>query len=152
MSPEACPDSTPPADLAEEIGKERPFEIRGQEAYLNLIRTRSCFRISSPRSSNAGLGEAQYNALRIAAASGSQGVRVNTIRRRLVDRDPDVSRLVDRLTKAGLVVRRSDPDDRRAVRIVATEQGRRLALDLAPELDELHRRQLAHLWMPNSVS
>ena len=138
--------SKSPADLAEEIDREHPFEIPAEEAYLNLVRTRSV--LSGELASifrNAGLGEAQYNALRIAVASGSKGVRIDTIRRRLVDRDPDVSRLVDRLTRADLVERRSDPDDRRAVRILATEAGRRLARDLAQELDERHRRQLAHL-------
>jgi len=140
------PPSTLPADLAEEIGKERAFDIAGQEAYLNLIRTRSVLAAAfAPVFRGAGLGEAQYNALRIVTASGSVGVRIDTIRRQLVDRDPDVSRLVDRLEKAELVVRENDPDDRRAVRIVATEAGRLLARGLAEELDDIHRTQLSHL-------
>ncbi len=138
--------SAPPADLASEIGKEHPFEIAGQEAYLNLIRTRSVLAADfAPLFRAAGLGEAQYNALRIVVASGREGVRIDTIRRRLVDRDPDVSRIVDRLAKAGLVRRGNDPDDRRAVRIVATDEGRRLARKLRRDLDRIHRTQLSHL-------
>lgn len=138
--------SAPPADLASEIGKEHPFEIAGQEAYLNLIRTRSVLAADfAPVFRAAGLGEAQYNALRIVTGSGPNGARIDTIRRRLVDRDPDVSRLVDRLEKAGLVTRGSDPDDRRAVRIIATDEGRRLARRLRRDLDRIHRTQFAHL-------
>ncbi|MBX3560194.1 MAG: MarR family transcriptional regulator [Sphingomonas sp.] len=41
-------------------------------------------------------------------------------------RPPTMSRIVDALVKAGLVTRDPDPDDRRGVRIAATEPGRRL--------------------------
>ena len=41
-------------------------------------------------------------------------------------RPPTMSRLVDALVAAGLVVRDTDPADRRGVRIAASEQGRRL--------------------------
>ena len=143
---DARPPATPPADLAAEIGKEHPFDLPGQEAYLNLIRTRSVLAGDfAPVFRDAGLGEAQYNALRIAVAAGADGVRIDTIRRRLVDRDPDVSRIVDRLARADLVVREGDPDDRRAVRIVATPEGRRLAERLRDKLDAIHRTQFSHL-------
>jgi DNA-binding MarR family transcriptional regulator len=41
-------------------------------------------------------------------------------------RAPTMSRIVDALVKAGLVTRKTDPHDRRGVRIAATEAGRRL--------------------------
>ena len=39
---------------------------------------------------------------------------------------------LDRLERSGLVVRRNDPTDRRAVRVVLTEKGRRLRKELEP--------------------
>jgi DNA-binding MarR family transcriptional regulator len=63
----------------------------------------------------------------------------------MVARDPDVTRLVDRLEKAGLVERRRSEDDRRVVLVRITPKGRALLRRLHDPVLALHRKQLAAL-------
>jgi DNA-binding MarR family transcriptional regulator len=51
---------------------------------------------------------------------------------------PAASRTIDKLVRRGLVLRLSDPEDRRAVRLFLTDAGRDL-------LDRVRRARLAHL-------
>ncbi|MBS0197847.1 MAG: winged helix-turn-helix transcriptional regulator [Planctomycetes bacterium] len=132
--------------LAQEIGKQRPFESPSQEAYLNILRTASV--LSAPFAhlfDSAGLSEATYNALRILRAAGAQGRLCNEIGAQLVARVPDVTRLVDRLEKAGLARRRREGSDRRAVRVSITAAGLARLADLDQPITDLHNSQLAHM-------
>jgi DNA-binding MarR family transcriptional regulator len=64
---------------------------------------------------------------------------------RLVSRVPDVTRLVDRLEKGGLVERVRTPDDRRVVLVAITTKGLGLLAKLDGPMADLHREQLAHM-------
>lgn len=133
-------------DLAEEIGKSRPFEHPAQEAYLNLVRTRSV--LSEHFASvfrGAGVTEVQYNVLRILDAAGEDGVRLESIRDHLLERGPDISRLVDRLEARGFVLRTTDEADRRVRRVSIDDEGRTLLATLRPKIDRIHRDHLDHL-------
>lgn len=133
-------------DLAEEIGKQRPFEDPAQEAYLNIVRTHSVLSEDfAPMFRGLGVTEAQYNVLRIVEAAGEGGVRLESIRDHLLERGPDVSRLVDRLETRGLVRRTTDDVDRRVRRVSIDEAGRTLLETLRPEIDRIHRDHLDHL-------
>jgi DNA-binding MarR family transcriptional regulator len=135
-----------PRNLREEIGKRRAFEAPEQEAYLNLARTFSILHAAVARLfKDHGLSDPQYNALRIIVGSGAEGIRSETMGERMIAHDPDTTRLIDRLQKAGLVERRKDPDDRRCVKVIATRSGRALVEKLHEPLLELHRAQLGHL-------
>lgn len=136
--------------LKDEIGKRAPFDAPELEAYLNLLRTSSVLSADFDRLfKNHGLSEATYNILRILrghqASPNHSGIPCQLIGQHLVARLPDVTRLVDRLEKAGLVRRSRTPQDRRVVLVGITEKG----LDLLRELDkptlELHKRQLRHM-------
>lgn len=68
--------------------------------------------------------EQQYNALRILRGFRSHGaLSIGFIKERMLDRDSDVSRLVDRLFEKGLVSRNENPDDRRQKSVEITEKG-----------------------------
>lgn len=69
------------------------------------------------------LTPAQYNVLRILRGAHPERVPCSYIGERLLDRTPDVTRLLDRLQKAGLVDRRRGEHDRRVVEVVITEEG-----------------------------
>lgn len=71
----------------------------------------------------ADLTPVQYNVLRILRGAGPTGLLAREISERLITRSPDVTRLVDRLVKRGLVDRSADPSDRRAVRVFITAEG-----------------------------
>ena len=132
--------------LAGEIGKRRPFTSRTQEAHLNIIRTADLLHDGPQRLfRDHGLSRSLYNALRITAAAGSDGIPVRTIAEDMIVREPDISRLVDRLEEAGFVERRRSTKDRRVVRVRATRAGIAKAKSLIAPLAEVYDAQLGHL-------
>lgn len=135
--------------LQQELGKRLPFESTEQEAYLNLLRTSDHIQHAFNRLFEAhGLSSPEYNVLRILRGAGDRGMHCQEIAARMITRMPDITRLVDRLERAGWVRRQRTDQDRRLVLVQATASG----LDLLNRLDqpvmELHRQLLGHL---NSV-
>ena len=92
-----------------------------------------------------GLSHTQYNVLRILRAAGSEGLTCGQIAEQMVTRDPDVTRLLDRLGVRHLVIRRRDHEDRRVVKTRITEEGLQMVRRLDTPISGLHRRQLNHL-------
>jgi DNA-binding MarR family transcriptional regulator len=92
-----------------------------------------------------GLSEPQFNALRIVRGAGSKGLPTQQIAERLISRQPDVTRLIDRLCEAGLVARRRCEEDRRVVYVVLTAAGRKKLAALDGPVDALHGAQFAHM-------
>jgi DNA-binding MarR family transcriptional regulator len=64
---------------------------------------------------------------------------------RLISRDPDITRLLDRMESRGLIERARETQDRRVVRTRITAEGLRLLERLDRPMRELHRSQLRHL-------
>jgi DNA-binding MarR family transcriptional regulator len=93
----------------------------------------------------ADLTHVQYNVLRILRGAGPGGLTAGEVGERLITRSPDVTRLIDRLEKRGLVVRKQDPDDRRAVRICITEPGREQIASLDQKARAMIRSSLGGL-------
>ncbi|MBZ5701226.1 MAG: MarR family transcriptional regulator [Acidobacteriia bacterium] len=91
------------------------------------------------------LSPAQYNVLRILRGAGPEGLSCREIAGRMVTRDPDMTRLLDRLEKTGLITRERRKDDRRVITTRITAQGLDLLQRLDQPMRELHRRQLRHL-------
>ena len=87
----------------------------------------------------------QYNVLRILRGAGPAGATCGEVGGRLIQHDPDVTRLTDRLEKRGLIARGRDPLDRRVVRTRITAAGLAVLDRLDPLVDALHDRQLGHL-------
>lgn len=86
-----------------------------------------------------------YNVLRIVAGAGAEGLRCGEIGERLISREPDVTRLVDRLARRRLVGRRRDRSDGRVVRVVMTSTGQALLDRLAGPMLALHDAQFGAL-------
>ena len=110
--------------LARELRKRKPFELPEQEAYLNLIRTTDQLQIHFARLFRLhGITVQQYNILRILRGARPQAVKISEIADRMITRDPDVTRLVDRLIRQGLVRLERDTEDRRVVLVEITGAG-----------------------------
>jgi DNA-binding MarR family transcriptional regulator len=73
------------------------------------------------------------------------GLPVGAVADGLLNRASDVTRLVDRLERAGLVERLPNPADRRSVLVRATAEGQRVFAAVTPKLQDFHRRQWSHL-------
>jgi DNA-binding MarR family transcriptional regulator len=91
-----------------------------------------------------GITHSQYNVLRILAGQPEGHARCD-IARRLIDRSPDVTRLVDRLERAGLVERGWSPQNRRLSVAKITAAGRARLDAIKPEMCSLHRELAASL-------
>lgn len=74
-----------------------------------------------------------------------EGLLCGDIGRRMITRDPDITRLLDRLEKRGLISRCREGEDRRRVQARITSEGLALLVRLDRPMRELHRRQLGHL-------
>ena len=132
--------------LRDEIKQAKPWRSREQEAFLNLLRTADALaRAEVDLLKRAGLSPNQYNALRVLRGAGPDGVTCSELGGRLIERDPDVTRMADKLEERGLMQRRRDARDRRVYRNVITEAGLELLGSLDEPLDAMHKRQLGHL-------
>ena len=100
---------------------------------------RKFLAFSEAAAAGAGLTTQQHQALLVVKALGSdRGVTVGLLSERLLIRQHSAVELVDRLERAGLVARGSDPSDKRRVLVSLTEDGQnRLAALSAAHLEEL---------------
>ena len=135
--------------LRDEIRQTRPFQSLEQEAALSIERTSVVLRHGFAEALRPfGITGTQLNVLRILRGAGRDGLCRNEIGDRLVSQVPDVTRLLDRMEEAGLVVRERSTEDRRLVRTRITTEGLALLDRLQEPLVEMHREQLGHLSAP----
>jgi DNA-binding MarR family transcriptional regulator len=124
----------------------RPAHPVEQDAYIELQRTADALaRVLADVLKPAGLTAAQFNVLRILRGVGVAGATCCEVGTRMITRDPDVTRLVDRLEKRGLVARARDARDRRVVLLRITSEGLRLLAGLDDRIIDIHRAQLGHV-------
>ena len=132
--------------LQHDLKQKKPFRSLQQEAYLSVVRTSTSLTDAMEDLVKArGISATQYNVLRILRGSGAEGLCRNELRDRMLTRMPDMTRLLDRMEDAGLVVRAREGDDRRMVMTRITEKGRRLLDELDAPVMALHRKQMAGL-------
>jgi DNA-binding MarR family transcriptional regulator len=133
-------------DLQSEIKQKKPFQVREEELFLNLVRTADLLqRKGAELFKSADLSPNQYNVLRILRGAGAEGLACGEVGDRMVTRDPDITRLLDRLEKRDLVRRAREKGDRRVVTARITAAGLELLRKLDEPVAEWHRTQLGHL-------
>ena len=117
-----------------------------QEALLNILVTADFLRQQVERiCTEGGITGTQYNVLRILRGAGPQGLCRNEVGERLVTKVPDVTRLLDRMEAAGLILRQRGGEDRRFVATQITEKGLKLLEKIDRELPAIHGRQIGHV-------
>src|SRR5678816_605601 len=82
---------------------------------------------------------------RILRGAGSSGLCGREIGERLVTPVPDVPRLLDRMTAAGLIARARDRADKRHVSSRITPKGLRMLERVQPPLEAIERRRTGSL-------
>ena len=92
-----------------------------------------------------GITPEQFNILRSLRGQHGQPLALRDISGRMIDRNSNTSRLVDKLTAKGLVRRETCPNDRRRVDIALTEEGDALTTQLKALMDE-NMRSLQSVW------
>ena len=124
---------------------EREISLEA-EVFVSLLRTADALtRDAEALLKPTGLSSTQYNVLRILRGAGSEGLACSEVGCKMISRDPDITRLLDRMESRGLIARSRGKQDRRVVRTRITAEGLRLLQKLDEPVRELHRRQLHHL-------
>lgn len=124
--------------IAEELLVTRSLSP-GHELALSLLLTREYLtqlldeRVFKP----ANLSDQQFNILRILKGGPEEGYAIGELRRRVIVRNADLPRLVDRMVAQGLVRRCAHPQDRRSSRVQLTLVGLTRLAAIAPVLEEL---------------
>jgi DNA-binding MarR family transcriptional regulator len=130
---------------SQSASRKRRLPSREEAAMLDLIRTTDLLlRAPAQVIKSAGLLPTQYNVLRILRGS-PEGLGCGEIGNRMITRDPDITRLLDRMEKRGLISRCREAGDRRTVRTRITPEGLDLLARLDEPIQEAHRKQLGHL-------
>ena len=130
--------------LAKEIKQNKPWRLAEEEAYLNIARTYEHLELQTVDILKAeGLSHTQYNVLRILRGSHPDGATCGQIADRMVTRDPDITRLLDRMEARGLVFRERSKEDRRVVVTNITEEGLRLVNSLDKPVEQCLKKQFA---------
>ncbi len=124
----------------EEAIKQKRFESPQIKAMLNIMYTANWlmgeFRdIYKPY----GITPQQYNVLRILRGKHPESVNPSEIKEVMLDKNPDITRLCDRLLAMGLIGRSIDAENRRKMNIVITHQGLQLLSQIQPLLEERQR-------------
>lgn len=132
--------------LKDEIKQTKPFRSLEEEVLLGLARTADAMaRAGEEVLKASGLTATQYNVLRILRGAGSAGLSCGDVAGRMITRDPDLTRLLDRLEGHGLVTRARDGEDRRVVVTRITREGLSLLAELDEPVQAQNRKAVGHL-------
>jgi MarR family transcriptional regulator, organic hydroperoxide resistance regulator len=135
-----------PGKLEREIRQTKAIRLLEEEASLNIVRTADVLMakvgdVLKPY----GLSATQYNVLRILRGAGDAGVTCKDVASRMLTRDPDITRLMDRLEKRGLLTRDRAKEDRRFVTTRLTPAGLDMVNQLDRPVEQLHQSQMRHM-------
>ena len=110
------------------------FKNELQKAHLNIMFSASWLKTQvNQYLKNFHLSPEQYNVLRILRGQKGNPLCVKEITCRMLDRNSNTTRIIDKLEQKNLVIRQVSETDRRELRILITENG----LNLLQELDEM---------------
>lgn len=133
--------------FARQIKQTRPFASPEQEAMLAIRRTAASLLAPWEKflKATADLSTGLFNVLRILRGSHPSALTCGEIGSRTIARDPDVTRLVDRLEKRGLVTRAHSQKDRRVVEVSITPKGLDLLRELDPHAQRMPQALMGHV-------
>jgi DNA-binding MarR family transcriptional regulator len=135
--------------------KQPKFKNAYQKAVINLIFTSSWLQGKHQDFFKSfGITNQQFNILRILKGQHPKSISATEIKSRMLDKNSDVSRLLDRLAAKNLITKQVCPNDKRAADITITEAGlttladlekRQSEIDGVLKLSEEEARQLSNL-------
>lgn len=134
-------------NLREELKQSKPFRNLNEEAILNVWRTGDFVadKLQQVLKTRAGISQTQYNVLRILRGAGSAGLPCGEIAGRMLTRDPDITRLLDRLVRRRLARRARERQDRRVIRARITPAGLELLAEIDPAVNRLIDETMRHM-------
>src|SRR6201981_2409230 len=140
---------TKKTSLVMALKQTRPFVSLEQEVYLSILRTASELSYAVEQFFRPfDITPSQYNVLRILRGAGTDGLCRNEISERMVTATPDMSRLLDRMERAGWVQRERAGEDPRQVSTHITKSGMELLARLETPIHDF----VMHLFGGAAVS
>jgi DNA-binding MarR family transcriptional regulator len=132
-----------------EIVQRRPFHSVKAELAVSILRTAALIeRHFAQVVARTGVTIQQYNVLRILRGAGAEGLPTLVIRDRMIHAAPGITRLLDKLEKAGLARRERTSPDRRQVFCYITDEGRTVVEALEEEMREADEIAVGNLTEP----
>jgi DNA-binding MarR family transcriptional regulator len=127
------------ATIEEEL-QTAPILNSFKRVHLSILYTANVFQNKQRQLLEPfGISGTQYNVLRILRGQCSQCLPTYSIKNRMVERNCDATRVVDRLLTAGLVIREACPNDKRSTLVKITELGLELLEKIEPVLEGHHK-------------
>ncbi len=115
--------------------KQDKFESPHQEAFLNLMVASGYMRQRlEDTCAKYDITSTQYNVLRILKGGQPEGYPRAEVICRMIERAPDVTRLIDRLEDQGFVARERSSEDRRLSIAKISQKGIDLLKEIEPEI------------------
>lgn len=132
--------------IQQEIKQTRPFKTIGQEAAVALLRTADAVKNNVAKAIEPhGITLQQYNVLRILKGSYPNPLPTLEIGERMIERQPGVTRLLDRLAAKQLVRRKRCTKDRRLMHCWITDAGLQLLENLDPAINQADSQAMSSL-------
>jgi DNA-binding MarR family transcriptional regulator len=129
-----------------EIKQTKPFNSLAEEAYIALMRTADQLQWKGAElMKRFDVSPTQFNALRILRGAGPKGLPCSEIGERMINRDSDITRLLDRLEKRGLSERCRENKDRRVIMARITPAGLALLRTMDKPMEDFHRKLLGQM-------
>lgn len=141
------PSPTSTAIVSEEAPDDDLYRLH-QDLFFQLVRAYDC--VTSEQSKFCQQFEItpqQFNVLKVLAAKSGDGsgIACQAIGEQLLNRVPDITRLLDRLEQAGLIVRERCCEDRRVVRTQLTDAGRAKVDEMCAPLSAAVAARFGHM-------
>lgn len=125
--------------IEEEI-KQHRFRNDHQKALLNLTFTAGWFSARQEEFFKAfGITASQFNILRILRGQDGKSISGADIKARMLERNSDISRLLDRLARKNLIKRSQCPNDKRATDVAITKAGLEILKDIDKKIDQTEK-------------
>ena len=129
-----------------EMVEKRAAARNEEAAALDILVTAEHVRIRGVELfKSKDLTQSQYNVLRILRGAGNDGLSCSEIGERMITRDSDITRMLDRMEARELISRERQTADRRVVLTFLSENGRRLLAELDGPVREMHEDTLRSL-------
>jgi MarR family transcriptional regulator, organic hydroperoxide resistance regulator len=133
-------------EVQRQLKQTKPFGSRAEAVYLaiQIIADEQKARFNDLFKTKDLTG-AQYNVLRILRGAGKDGLSCREIGERMINRESDITRMLDRLEARELIKRERQTDDRRVVLTIITKIGLDLLKELDGPVNELHEDIMGHM-------
>jgi len=132
--------------LQEELKQTKPFGSREEVVFLTIQKAAEELKAGfTELLKTQELTMAQYNVLRILRGAGSEGISCGEISDRMITKDSDITRMLDRLEARELIRRERQTGDRRVILTFIAEKGLLVLEALDTPVNKLHKGQLSHL-------